>query len=1787
MAGQPVRPELNASIDGTSVMLHFSEPMLTWAGKGTPSGVSFAPPLPCQWYWSNDTQLICDTDYRMRDLHRATRYQLSVRGGFWSQRDVEVGQQVLALDSERPALEAAISDWRNGQPMIGIETNVSVTAAALRRALSLSLEDGGRVDFELQNQTATEPNAYGPRMKWRIALAPVTGSNRILTLRVVPGLHSDDGELTGLQDKVLLRARLNEPFRLRIVVCGRTQATDSKPHATPIDEVADADTTIQCPAGEQVALAFSDALSPASRDGLRAHLPAGLRLENADDLAFHPDYGNAQNVSMRPGHFIRLFSSKPGHALSFEVPDSLTSDTGASIERASRITLESSDYLPQLEVKPALILMPTHARAPEIFSAVNQPAMKVEQHGLGGSALSTDKAVLRPTPLNAIVRLAPPEPGRDVREHGGLVQGVVLHDADTSGNRYYPGRYNQSFGVDYAAFNITASVADNQYLVWVTDWDHAGAVGNASVELLQSTAANGVKVLATATTDADGVATFDRPRSAEQKRRQLGGLLLRATRDGQRAIMPIDQSPLPNHRESDYRSYNRLSEGERRSWGVTDRPLYRPGDTVHYRLWIRERQQNHLRLAEGDASATFVLAASGSNQVVSTFKAALDKYGSAMGELQLPATLHDNDYCIRLTDQSRYMEGACFRMTGYHLNELWAELHVDHELANAGDSVTLDASSGYYSGGPAVGAKTEFQSLLSPLRLEDAYPAFREFTFVDPFLETAGFGGESFSGQMPSAATTDAQGHVRIDVKLSNEHQREGRQEKPIPFGTLEFTTSVSTSPSSWASSAPATLRLSRHPKFVGLKLNQWMLREDEDAAMQALVITAAGVALPDVPVHVRIDEVKAADEDVANKDEPLARCELVSGKPATCAFRPPHSGLYGFRASSEGAVDTAVERYAFIGSKRIDSDADRVAKLIVTGGPPTAGTDTQLMLQQPFAQAQVLFTIEHGRVFKHWVQHVNAPVASISVPLESAWAPGVTINATVLDASGPAFGPHASRGKLVQSASADLKIAAMAGNAPLTLALDRTQARPRDDVIVTLKNASADRRQVTLAIVDDAARALVPELSAATDPASERWLGGLSAWDTPDWYGLAAWQRAVGTTSAYASSMFNFDDSGEKLETITVTGSNITAADIFVRNPTSDHSLGRPALGSKTAAVALRSQFRESALWKTDLELEPGASTEVSVRLPDNLTRWRVLAWSANESDGFGYAQATIEAALPLEMRVDAPTRLFPGDSSVLAASVRNHTAVASSVSAKLGATGAGIVAATSWQGTIAANTEHRLAIDAQPQVAGRIELDARGVAGSASDGVSGSVEVASAVVHQHMPVAGWLPTEGVHLRMAALPAGATHPRIRVEAGRGLMPLAASWIDALRDYPHRCWEQVLSRAVGAAAAKRLGLGSSWEDADAVIREALTTAGQYQDDSGQFHFFVGDNGDIVSAPSLYLTAYTVQGFAFLHELGYDIPLGIDRNARKALGEALATPYPDLDGLAAAAALAAEAKAPASALDLLWNSRARLNWFARANLARVFADVDPPDERARQLLDELREAGTQHGARRVIERSPDSRWAFASTTLDQCGVLDALVYLDHASDADRVQREYLRGLADLYAGGAPVLNTQSEAQCLMALVHSPGSSSDGLPLRVDVTSAATNAHVDIAAGKSTAEWSADFTALPPALDVQAKSAGDALISFVASIEYDIDGRHSTPAATAFGLERRYSVLRDHAWSDVASTAIREGDWVRVTLRLANNDTRHFVAITDTVAGGLRPMDLELASVAGVDMRELGS
>jgi len=1779
-----------AFFEGNQAVLTFDQPMLTWVGSSATT-ITSDPALACQWFWQNDAQLICGTGYSGEPPHGATLYTLRIGGGLWSQQEEELAPTTQTVESSRPTLySASVMRWNDDMPLIELNANVDVTADALREALRVQ-SDGSPLGYTLTLQKGryTRDNHI-----WELTPSRPTTPDHLLTVQLAPGLASTEGPLRGLGTPILLTASIAESFHARRAAC--RSPFDRQPLPIDLDRDNAPNAKLSCPTGHDIVLEFSQPLSDASLQQLQHDLPKGWRL-NKENAMVYLAARNENPPQRNQGYWLSLMADHPDQTFEWILPSSLANDHGAPLQREVRLQVRSDDYLPDLSTSTGAKLMPLGEAPPKLISTVNLAKLKFEQHVLADGAPSTSTDTERNGGRNDIRKLAPPSPPRDARDNGGLVEGTVGSDRGERPSR------RVDYALNYAAFDITANYADTQFLVWVTDWNGAAPIAGAKVELLSATSQKDLETFATATTGADGTALFDADTFDRQRSFYA---LVRVSHGGKRAILPLNALLIVKQSSRENSVSSPIKEGDVAVWGISDKPLYRPGETVHYRVWVRERRANHLRRIAGhDFALTFKQRYN--RAAVSEIQAHLDDFGSFAGELKLPAAMHDSDYCIDHDERWGDERGVCFRVTGYHVNDLWADVKADRTLVREGESFSVDATAGYYSGGPVVGAQAELSSLLTAQPVESAYPAFRAYTFVDVFDRTNGYGGESLPSLREKKLSTDAHGavHQKIDTQRVPVDPSFGQ--RPIPFGKLEIGFAASTSGGSSAVSAPATLTFSQYARYVGLKIDAWVLPADADPTVDTIVISDDGKQQPPADIHIEIEDLSKQDGSDENaKPVIVASCTVRSGSPSPCPFHAPHAGSYRFRATSGDAAPAQLTRYVLGDSLQVREKDKLQSQLFAETTSVPVGTDAHLVLQQPFKHAQVLFTIEHGRVLKRWIERVDTPMAKFDVPMPAEWSPGVAVKAVALDAASAAFGAQASKDDLVSSASIDIDITGAPKPQPLLLTSDRATAKPGDDIVLTLHNPSSRASQVTLAVVDDAARALASEFSAQSDPAGERWLGGMSSWQTTSTAALGHWSRDGHPGSARYHPIFPSQPTtaplysaavatqGQSLETIVVTGSNIPASSVFVRGApklNADIETASPVITVDRAALkgALRNVFVESAFWKTDLTLDANAGTTTRVHLPDNLTRWRVLAWSADADDAFALAQTTVEASLPIEVRADVPTRLFPGDLSDIRASVRNHDATTRAVGATLHVAGTGVNANATANKTLSANAHELITVTAHPDSTGEMRVEARAKSDVASDGVSAAVEVASPQLRQRLPVAGWLPDAGVQLALPPLAAGATDAHLVVRVGRGLLAMAHAWSDALRDYPHRCWEQVLSRAVGAAAVKKLGITADWKDTDTTVEEALRMSAQFQDDSGFMHFFPSNNGTFESHHSLYLTAYTLRQFAFLKSLGYAIPEQIGRRAREALGAgnhlpvgSMLDPRPnDIETIALLAAGIGTAPTQDFWEDL-WQRRSRLPWSSRADLAVLLKTRSKDDTLQRQAVAELREAGRQLGLARVIASDDRGHFALGSHALDQCAVIRALQRLDVSPDATGVRDAYLRGLMDLYESGNGSLDTQASAMCLSMLIKQPQTPGDSAIAVVARADAASNT-IALAPHADSAEWIAP--SLPSHLELRAQPAENEIVSFVANIDYAIDGRHAQRAAVGFAIDREYRVLRNNDWKPVAKSAIREGDWVRVGLRFTTTSPRHMVAITDIVPGGLRPTDLELAGVADLDVKRL--
>lgn len=247
----------------------------------------------------------------------------------------------------------------------------------------------------------------------------------------------------------------------------------------------------------------------------------------------------------------------------------------------------------------------------------------------------------------------------------------------------------------------------------------------------------------------------------------------------------------------------------------------------------------------------------------------------------------------------------------------------------------------------------------------------------------------------------------------------------------------------------------------------------------------------------------------------------------------------------------------------------------------------------------------------------------------------------------------------------------------------------------------------------------------------------------------------------------------------------------------------GGGAPGAPNAAPAkVRQDFADSAFWLGSITADSTGKAKLKFKMPENLTSWNIKSWGVGSGVRVGSSSTTAVTRKNLLVRLQMPRFLVERDEVTISALVNNDLNEAKDVKVKLEIDGE-----TQLQLLDAATAEQTVRVDAHGQA--RVDWRCKAIAeGEAIVRTLALTDVESDAMQLKMPILvnGILKTEsfagtvrgenGVSGVKFNVPA-ARRPEQSKLTVRVSPSLAASMIDALPymvDYPYGCTEQTLNR---------------------------------------------------------------------------------------------------------------------------------------------------------------------------------------------------------------------------------------------------------------------------------------------------------------------------------------------------------------------------------------------------------
>ncbi|HUG35014.1 MAG TPA: Ig-like domain-containing protein [Anaerolineales bacterium] len=628
----------------------------------------------------------------------------------------------------------------------------------------------------------------------------------------------------------------------------------------------------------------------------------------------------------------------------------------------------------------------------------------------------------------------------------------------------------------------------------------------------------------------------------------------------------------------------------------TDRPIYRPGQTVYFRGIARQAFNGRYELPPFNDIPLNVLGWDGTQ--ISTIKANLSPYGTFHGEIELPPDAAPGYYSLQNESLGFYFG---FQVAEYRKPEINLGVEFAEDEIKLGDSTTAVVDAQYFFGAPAGEVDVSWSIYSQPAYFD--LPGFQtgllSTSWWSPPLESV------FATNVNGTDQTTPQGTLSIEMPAVPESEA-GQ------VVTLEVTVQDE---SDFPVSARTDVLVHPAEFYIGLRPDTWI--GTANSAMGFDVFTADWARNPsgDKPLVAEFNEVEWEKE----KDEfgfvrfnpvftPLSSSNLATGPDgrARLSFVPPSAGTYMLEVSGGG---TRTQVLIWVGGPGIapwpQLENNRL-ELTVGKDSYTPGETATVFIPNPFETSSLaLVTVERGIVFKSEVITLSGSGRQYSLPVTVDDAPNVYVTATVL-----------GQDNQFRHGIVNLPVAADALGLNVTVTPNPTQAGPREDVTfevqVTDYQGQPVEGEFSLSVVDLAVLALA-------DP---------NARDIfPSYYSI----QPLGIETIVSLSALS--------------------------KPGEEGGVGGGGGGGDGGITVLREEFPDTAYWNPSLITNSEGRGQVTVTLPDSLTTWHIDVRGLTVDTKVGQTETQIISTKPLLVRPVTPRFLVAGDHLLMAAIVNNNT--------------------------------------------------------------------------------------------------------------------------------------------------------------------------------------------------------------------------------------------------------------------------------------------------------------------------------------------------------------------------------------------------------------------------------------------------------------------------------------------------------------------------------------------------
>ncbi|MFP4057279.1 MAG: alpha-2-macroglobulin family protein [Candidatus Brocadiia bacterium] len=880
-------------------------------------------------------------------------------------------------------------------------------------------------------------------------------------------------------------------------------------------------------------------------------------------------------------------------------------------------------------------------------------------------------------------------------------------------------------------------------------------------------------------------------------------------------------------------TYSRGSYG--RIYAYTDRPVYRPEQTVHIKLVLRRYnyETDTVEFKPGDEVRVQVRDPRWNEVVKKTVE--VNEFGTATLEMALAEEPPLGQYRIQLSGPGAGGY-AHFFVQEYKKPEFEVEVVPGAENAVLGEPLTVNVEARYYFGEPVKDAEVSYEVYANPAHYH--YPWWRRRYPCYWFLEAQST-RPHVGGQMVARGTgrLDAQGTFQFRVDTEKLARDKGHGYR------LTLRASV-TDKSRRQIQGYGSVHLAQAGLRLAIHADRYSYRPGDQVAVDIRTTdlegrgTAAAVKMA----------VRRRDSDGEYLVQSSEVVETNAQGHGSFAFVSDQSGWFQVTASATDKAGREVSRtigvwvvehgwrspYHYSG---LNVETDRELY--------RPGDQARVLVTTGYADHPVLVTIEGERIQSYRLARFNGSLLTFDQPITTDHAPTSSVAATVF-----AQGSYVANHKRLVVPPADKWV-------DIAIQPDKPQYKPGESAVYTL--ALTDHRgepveaELSFALVDEAIYAIQPDAA-------------------PDirkfYYGHR--RRYIYTRTSFHFYSRGLGGPAAQGEQRAAAEPAPAAAPGAARTEAADMAKTAEAKGGQMAEARLRKDFADSAVWQPTLRTDADGTVAVPFKMPDNLTTWRAKVVAITRDGRVGQATHKVITRQNLMVRLECPRTFTERDEVTVSAVVHNYLAEGKDCAVSLKTSGGRLLGEPRRTLHVSAGADQRVDWRLQVDTHQPIKLTVAALTDEESDAMELTIPVVPHGIKLLVATSGMLHSDAQATLVLPDDADLEKSVLRVSLSPSLAATMFESLDYLVQYPYGCVEQTMSRFLPAVVVAQVlqKLQMRDEELEAKLPEVAEKGLQrlygFQHGDGSWGWWKRDK------PNGYMTAYVLYGLAVARQA--DLPV---------------------------------------------------------------------------------------------------------------------------------------------------------------------------------------------------------------------------------------------------------------------------------------------------------------------------